>query len=176
MNPTLHHARQWLVPALVLLLTGCGSQPIQAPVHGRSAGHVEHGPRHSEPGSSAPLARRDLLDIALQLKGTPYRYGGNHPGTGFDCSGFIQFSHSRAGLRVPRTTRQQFQSSRSVSIQQIRPGDLLFYETEGRRPGHVALYLGQGRMIHAPSSGKAVTISRLDNPYWRSRLLAAGRF
>jgi len=117
-----------------------------------------------------------LLNVALQQQGIAYRYGGSHPTTGFDCSGFIQFSHHQAGKRIPRTTRAQYQASQPIPLSQIRPGDLLFYETEGRRPGHVALYLGGGEMIHAPSSGKHVLISRLNNPYWRIRLLSAGRF
>jgi len=121
-------------------------------------------------------AAQQLLNVALQQQGIAYRYGGSKPSTGFDCSGFIQFSYGQTGKRIPRTTRAQYQSSQAVPISQIRPGDLLFYETQGRRPGHVAMYLGRGEMIHAPSSGKNVLISRLNNPYWRTRLVAAGRF
>ncbi len=155
-----------LLLALLLLglLTSCGSQP-------RYSEH-EHATAYQNKSSKS----QGLLDIALQQRGVPYRYGGNTPSRGFDCSGLIQFSYAQVGKRVPRTTKQQFQSRQPVSLSQIRPGDLLFYATEGRRPGHVAIYIGKGEMVHAPSSGKEVKISRLNNPYWRSRLIAAGRY
>ena len=143
---------------LVLLLSACGSQPTYVNNHTQA--------------NSSPR----LLHFALQQQGIAYRYGGSQPNSGFDCSGLIQFSYGKIGKRIPRTTRAQYQSSQPIPLSQIRPGDLLFYETEGRSPGHVAMYLGQGEMIHAPSSGKHVLISRLNNPYWRTRLLAAGRF
>jgi len=154
------------------LLAACGSQPRYAEP---KQGHVERYNPPNETRQNPPRNGR-LLDYALEQQGIRYRYGGNSPGSGFDCSGLIQFSYAQVGKRIPRTTQQQFRSSMPISIGRIRPGDLLFYETEGRRPGHVAMYLGQGEMIHAPSSGKQVKISRLNNPYWRSRLIAAGRF
>ena len=154
----------FLTLLLLTLLTSCGSQPR----------YSEH--KHSTVYQNSSPKSQGLLDIALQQQGVPYRYGGNTPKRGFDCSGLIQFSYAQVGKRIPRTTKQQFQSRQPVSLSQIRPGDLLFYATEGRRPGHVALYIGQGEMIHAPSSGKDVQISRLNNPYWRSRLIAAGRY
>lgn len=147
-----------------VLLVSCSSQPR----------YYEAKQAPTSPNNTAQKQR--LIDIALQQRGIPYRYGGNSPNRGFDCSGLIQFSYAQVGKRIPRTTKQQFQSRRSVSLGKIRPGDLLFYATEGRRPDHVALYLGHGEMIHAPSSGKQVKITRLNNPYWRSRLIAAGRY
>jgi len=143
---------------LVLLLSACSSQPT----------YVNNQPQ----ANASPR----LLHFALQQRGIAYRYGGSKPASGFDCSGLIQFSYRKIGKRIPRTTRAQYKNSQPIPLSQIRPGDLLFYETEGRSPGHVALYLGQGEMIHAPSSGKQVLVSRLNNPYWRTRLLAAGRF
>jgi len=145
---------------LVFLLTSCGSIEYQ------QTRTIQNNTSQQQP----------LLKFALQQQGIAYRYGGNHPRKGFDCSGLIQFSFAQIGKRIPRTTQQQFQSSQVVPLARIRPGDLLFYETEGRRPGHVALYLGRGEMIHAPSSGKEVKINRLNNPYWRKRLIGAGRY
>jgi len=150
---------------LVMLLSACSSQPT----------YVNNHPRATPPQHQTDSSQR-LLRFALQQQGVTYRYGGSRPAAGFDCSGLIQFSYGKIGKRIPRTTRAQYQSSQPIPLSQIRPGDLLFYETEGRSPGHVALYLGQGEMIHAPSSGKHVLVSRLNNPYWRTRLLAAGRF
>ena len=162
MRPFVRH----LLPiSLLLVLTGCGGQPV----------HTEGNQPPLTP-SRANHSQQQLLTLALQQQGISYRYGGSHPATGFDCSGLIQFSYRQIGKRIPRTTQAQYQASRPIPLSQILPGDLLFYETEGRRPGHVALYLGRGEMIHAPSSGKQVKINRLNNPYWRTRLLAAGRF
>ena len=163
MTFTIFH--RYIPLPLVLLLSACGSQPT----------YVNNYPRATSPQHQTGSSQR-LLNFALQQQGIAYRYGGSHPVTGFDCSGLIQFSYGQIGKRIPRTAHAQYQSSQAIPLSQIRPGDLLFYETEGRRPGHVALYLGQGEMIHAPSSGKHVLISRLNNPYWRPRLLAAGRF
>ncbi|MCK4744283.1 MAG: C40 family peptidase [Sulfuriflexus sp.] len=157
--------RHYIPLFLVLLFSACSSQPT----------YVNDNPRATSPRHQADSSQQ-VLNFALQQQGVAYRYGGSRPATGFDCSGLIQFSYGQVGKRIPRTTRAQYQSSRAIPLSKIRPGDLLFYETEGRRPGHVALYLGRGEMIHAPSSGKHVRISRLNNPYWRTRLLAAGRF
>jgi len=156
--------RYYTVFLCALFITACSS-PVT---------HLER-PQYQQGNTSESRSSPQLLNIALQQQGVAYRYGGNHPTTGFDCSGFIQFSYQRAGKAIPRTTRAQYQSSQIIPLGQIRPGDLLFYETEGRRPGHVAMYIGRGEMIHAPSSGKHVKITRLNNPYWRTRLLAAGR-
>ena len=153
--------RLYSILLVVSLLSACSSQPTYV-----------NKPMPQYRANSA----QQLLDFALQQRGVAYRYGGSHPAMGFDCSGLIQFSYGQAGKRIPRTTKAQYQSSQAVPLSKIRPGDLLFYETEGRRPGHVAMYLGRGEMIHAPSSGKHVLISRLNNPYWRTRLVAAGRF
>jgi len=156
--------RLFSIVILAILLAACGSQP-----------RYQEYPQATVSKQNSSKNNR-LLDIALEQHGIRYRYGGNSPHRGFDCSGLIQFSYAQVGKRIPRTTRQQFQSRQPISIGRIRPGDLLFYETDGRRPGHVALYLGRGEMIHAPSSGKHVKISRLSNPYWRKRLIGAGRF
>ncbi|WP_126454204.1 C40 family peptidase [Sulfuriflexus mobilis] len=148
---------------LCLLLTACAGQ---APLPER-----EPADRHY-PGSAA----QDLIRLSREQLGAPYRYGGNSPTRGFDCSGLVQYVHARSGLSVPRTTTAQFRRSRAVPLHAIRPGDLLFFRIDDEKPSHVGIYTGKGRFIHAPSSGKAVRRTRLNNPYWRSRLLGAGRF
>lgn len=117
---------------------------------------------------------RRAAQQALQLVGAPYRYGGNTP-RGFDCSGLVHYSYARAGAGIPRTTRGQRMHSRRLSSKQLRAGDLLFFNQEGKRASHVALYVGNNRFVHAPSSGKAVQLSTLANPYWRRHLLDARR-
>ena len=111
--------------------------------------------------------------VALDQVGVPYRYGGSSP-TGFDCSGLVQYSYSRAGKRIPRTTGQLWSSTAVVAGSELRIGDVLFFNIDGKM-SHVGLYLGGRRFVHAPSSGRAVSVASLDSPYYRSAFLRAGR-
>lgn len=111
---------------------------------------------------------------ALAMSGKPYRYGGNSP-AGFDCSGLVHFAHIKAGVSVPRTAQLQFQQSQRVPRSALQPGDLVFFRIAGK-VSHVGLYTGDGRFVHAPSSGKTVEVVTLDHPYWRKQLVGAGRF
>jgi murein DD-endopeptidase len=117
---------------------------------------------------------RRAAQQALQLVGAPYRYGGNTP-RGFDCSGLVHYSYARAGTGIPRTTRGQRMHSRRLSPKQLQAGDLLFFNQEGKRASHVALYVGNNRFVHAPSSGKTVQLSTFSNPYWQRHFLDARR-
>jgi cell wall-associated NlpC family hydrolase len=108
------------------------------------------------------------------MVGKPYRYGGSSP-AGFDCSGLVQFSYRHAGIALPRSTDQQRSISRAVKLADLRRGDLLFFNQEGKKYGHLGIYLGEGKFIHAPSSGKAVRSDRLDSPYWKKHLSEARR-
>ena len=110
------------------------------------------------------------------MVGKPYRFGGDAPSRGFDCSGLVQFTYRQAGLSVPSSTEQQLQASRAVSRAALRRGDLLFFDQEGKKKSHVGIYLGDGRFVHAPSSGKQVRIDRLDSRYWRAHLSDVRRF
>ena len=108
------------------------------------------------------------------MVGKPYRYGGNSP-SGFDCSGLVQYSYDRAGVSVPRTTRSQLKAGTPVAAHSLREGDLVFFDQEGRKYSHVGIYIGDGRFVHAPSSGKKVRIDRLDKRYWEKHFVAARR-
>ncbi|MEE4184823.1 MAG: C40 family peptidase [Gammaproteobacteria bacterium] len=114
-----------------------------------------------------------VAQVATSMIGTPYRWGGAQPG-GFDCSGLVQFSYQRAGLRVPRTSAAQYAASRQVSLREARAGDLVFFSFE-RKVSHVGIYLGDGRFVHAPSSGKQVEVASLRQPPYSSHFVAAGR-
>lgn len=111
--------------------------------------------------------------VAMHQLGVPYRYGGSDP-SGFDCSGLVQYSYALAGKRVPRTTRQLWSSTDSVTPHQLKVGDLLFFQFDGKM-SHVGLYLGERRFVHAPSSGRVVSVASLDTPYYEAALLRAGR-
>jgi cell wall-associated NlpC family hydrolase len=101
--------------------------------------------------------------VAVHQKGDRYRYGADGPRR-FDCSGLVQFSFARAGLLVPRTSREQAQDARRIKRRKMRPGDLMFFHTRRGRVYHVAIYTGwtrhhQRRMVHAPSPGQRVRTS-----------------
>ena len=113
-------------------------------------------------------------NYAQNMVGKPYRYGGNSP-SGFDCSGLVQYSYSRAGLPIPRTTKSQRKSGVAVGSQSLRAGDLIFFDQEGRKSSHVGIYIGDGRFVHAPSSGKKVRVDKLDKKYWKKHYDGARR-
>jgi len=125
--------------------------------------------------SSVPAtgAGREVVDTATSMIGIPYRYGGETP-KGFDCSGLVQYSYEAAGISVPRTSREQYQSSRPIGLADARPGDLLFFRYD-QRISHVAIYLGEDRFVHAPSSGKRVSVASLRDPHYRQHFARAGR-
>lgn len=99
--------------------------------------------------------------IALTAVGTPYRYGGESPASGFDCSGLVRWAYGKIGLDLPHSSYALFDLGRRVLPSRLEPGDLLFFEGLG----HVGLYLGRGRMVHAPQSGRHVEVRRLTGWY-----------
>lgn len=146
-----------------LLLGGCAGAPMQARV---------------APGAVYPHdadAAVQALYVAREMLGVPYSYGGSSP-DGFDCSGLVYYSYQAAGLDVPRTTRAQYQATRPVSARELDPGDLVFFRLDGRAVSHVGLYISNGQFIHAPATGKEVTVASLTNRYWRERFVRGGRF
>jgi len=113
---------------------------------------------------------------AVKMVGKPYRTGGSAPSTGFDCSGLVQFSFWQAGVALPRRTEEQRQAAWRIRVSNLRHGDLVFFDLEGRKNSHVGIYVGNGQFVHAPSSGKRVRKDRLASPYWRKHLSEARRF
>ena len=133
-------------------------------------------PRASTPGPRAtgPL-QGAAVRTALAQVGAPYRHGGSSP-RGFDCSGLVVYSFSQAGATgLPRTAAALERRSRPIPVGELRPGDLLFFRFGGSRTSHVALYVGDGAFVHAPSSGKRVERVRFDHVYWGPRVRRAGR-
>jgi murein DD-endopeptidase len=128
----------------------------------------------STPRASDPEVTTRAVNVALSMQGKPYRYGGNTP-AGFDCSGLIQYSYARAGVRLPRSTEQLWSRSRTIARRHLQPGDLIFFNQEGKRSSHVAIYVGNDRFVHAPSSGKHVSVANFTDPYWRRNFASARR-
>ena len=111
---------------------------------------------------------RDVVRHALGYVGIPYRYGGISAATGFDCSGLVWRVYRQAtGIRLPRDTYGISRAGVAIASRELRPGDLVFFNTMRRPYSHVGIYLGGDRFVHAPSSGGVVSISHLSNRYWR---------
>jgi cell wall-associated NlpC family hydrolase len=114
------------------------------------------------------------LATALDLRGVPYRNGGSDP-TGFDCSGLVQWAFARNGRALPREVREQFRIGREVERDEVRPGDLLFFDTASNGASHVGIALDQESFVHAPRSNGVVRIERYTSNYWTRRYLGARR-
>ncbi len=125
-------------------------------------------------GKPIGTVHSDVADIALQMIGTPYRYGGRTR-DGFDCSGLVYFSYQQAGISVPRSSKEQLKATTPIDLDDARRGDLLFFRNLFK-VSHVAIYLGDGRFVHAPSTGKQVSVASMDNSYYREHFVRAGRF
>jgi len=131
-------------------------------------------------GDSAADLRKELIDLAMTLRHTPYVRGGHDPSTGFDCSGFVRYVFSRAlGLHLPANSASQFLAGLKVKRADMQPGDLVFFRTAGRhgrgRVSHVGIYIANGRFIHSPSHGETVRIDNLTDRYWAKRFADAKR-
>jgi cell wall-associated NlpC family hydrolase len=109
--------------------------------------------------------------FALGAVGTPYRWGGESPSGGFDCSGLVRWAYGRVGIDLPHSSYALYGEGRRVAQRRMEPGDVLFFSGLG----HVGLYLGRGRMIHAPYSGKDVEIVLLRGSHYGQRLVGARR-
>src|SRR5690606_31149530 len=123
-----------------------------------------------------PVSANAVLMRAISLVGTPYRYGGNTPEGGFDCSGLVNYVYrDMLDLRLPRTSRAlaAFQGPR-IEPQQLATADLVFFGSGGSVT-HVGIYVGEGRFVHAPSSGGTVRLDHLDGTYWRQNYSGSKR-
>lgn len=125
--------------------------------------------------SSSDPRLSKVLDSARDLVGTPYRFGGTTP-KGFDCSGFVRYNARLAGAELPRTAREQYSATKAVDKEELRPGDLVFFNTRGRGIGHVGIYVGDNKFIHAPNKRKDVQVSSMNDKYYKQRYVRGGRF
>lgn len=121
-------------------------------------------------GSGAGSA---VSKTALSTVGTPYKYGGATPATGFDCSGLVSWSYKKHGVSVPRTAKEQSRMGRSVSKGGLKPGDVVVFKL--RSGLHTGIYTGNGRFVHSPSSGKRVRVDNIHADYWKKCFIAGRR-
>ena len=98
-----------------------------------------------------------VVSMAVKMVGTPYRYGGNTP-NGFDCSGLVQYVYSQVGVSLPRSAAEQFKTVPRAPVNDLRPGDIVFFRVSRRKVSHVGIYVDEGSFVHAPSSGKRVAV------------------
>lgn len=155
------------IGACALWLVGCGSAP-RAP-------QATPNRRRAPPVSAlSPEQAHDIAIHALGLVGTPYRYGGNTPEGGFDCSGLIGYVYRHgAGISPPRTVAALASFGALIGHEDLRGGDLVLF---GRRqPNHAGIYVGERRFVHAPSTGGTVRVDRLDGVYWSRQTQSARR-
>jgi cell wall-associated NlpC family hydrolase len=153
--------RLWLAMLLTMMamLAGCAGSPEI--------------PEQTTIRASDEVALR-AVGYAREMLGKPYMYAGETP-AGFDCSGLVKYSYGRAGISMPRDTQSQHRMSVLVSMHSLREGDLLFFDQEGKKKSHVGIYLGNGRFIHAPSSGGKVRTDSINQEFWKKHLVEARR-
>jgi len=158
--------------ALTLFVSACSSQaPRTTTVAVRQANpapvpvQTHRGARRTQ-GEYAAVA-------AIRQVGVPYRYGGSTT-SGFDCSGLINYAYATTGKSMPRTTSALWRDLKPIAVKDLRVGDVLFFDIEGKM-SHVGLYLGDSRFVHAPSSGKTVTVASLNSSFYRRALIRGGR-
>lgn len=167
-------ASRTAVSAVLLLglaLAGCGG-----PETVRSSPPPPPSRDWSGTAPNDPAAANAVLMRAIGLVGTPYRYGGNTPDGGFDCSGLVNYVfRDMLDLRLPRTSRELAAiQGPKIAPDRLATADLVFFGSGGN-VSHVGIYVGEGRFVHAPSSGGTVRLDHLDGTYWRNHYTGAKR-
>jgi cell wall-associated NlpC family hydrolase len=154
--------KTYLLAFLLLVVSACASNPE---------------PSKQQLSASQKNTANDVLFHAISLVGTPYKYGGNSPNTGFDCSGLINYVFlTSAGLKLPRTTLELIEiNARQIDQDRLYPGDLVYFNSNGGKVSHIGIYVGERRFVHAPSSGGTVRMDNIDTPYWQKHFVTAKR-
>ena len=159
----------------LISLVGCASAPITANTPAQnSSTPPAYAP--NPVGKLSPGQAQDVTLYAMTLVGTPYRYGGNTPEGGFDCSGLIGHVYqTNGGLKPPRTTAQlQFWGS-AVAAEHVRMGDLVVFLNNSNTANHAGIYVGSNRFVHAPSTGGVVRLDSLAGKYWATQTFVVRR-
>lgn len=157
-----------LLLLLTLTLSGCASM---TPHSAYPPANLSHDNASSAYDSRAEATTLDAVLVhTIAEIGKPYQWGGESPRTGFDCSGFIQYVLGRAGVTIPRTSFAQAEALPAVSLNRIRPGDLVFFNTMGQPFSHVGIYIGGNQFVSALNRQQGVAVQSLRTPYWAERL------
>jgi cell wall-associated NlpC family hydrolase len=155
------------------LISGCGSRQLATQaIHAPSSQTMSPGPGERgyfvlDNGDDAS----EVVMYALGLLGTGYTFGGRNPEAGLDCSGMVSYIVEQvSGRRLPHNAASIAQITRPIAVSELRPGDLVFFNTLNRRHSHMGIYMGEGRFVHAPSSRGQVRVESLHNSYFRPRI------
>lgn len=184
--------KRWLSLSVILttaVLTGCANQSSQKSASSGDVYSFGYDWRQSNDPIGDLLARhqRGTLKVgingehpmamtAMDYLGIRYRYGGNSPTTGFDCSGFVNYVANKSlGLKLPRRSDEMAQLGVSVKKSELQVGDLVFFNTLGRRFSHVGVYIGENQFVHSPSAGGVVRVEDMNAAYWNKRFTGARR-
>jgi cell wall-associated NlpC family hydrolase len=164
-------APRHITALLALLATAAcaSSRAVPAPFPGAGTSRPE-----VSAARPVPPEAESVVETALSLRGSPYRNGGSSP-SGFDCSGFIWYVFAVHGVAVPRTVVEQYRAGHGVHTDQLRAGDLVFFDTGAAPASHVGVVVGPDAFVHAPSSRGQVRVEHLSAPYWSSRYVGARR-
>lgn len=134
------------------------------------------GPLPPDSAGESPHGAVELVIRSLSLLGVHYRFGGSSPETGLDCSGLVRLVfHEAMGLALPRRSEEISREGERVRLDQLQPGDLVFFNTLRRAFSHVGIYIGNNRFVHAPSAGGQVRVEKFDSRYWKARFNGARR-
>jgi cell wall-associated NlpC family hydrolase len=126
--------------------------------------------------AAEPFSPPDVVVYALGLLGANYRFGGDTPESGLDCSGLVRYVFQQAtGVNLPRTSKEMSAMGKRIAASDLQPGDLVFFDTRRFAFSHVGIYVGDNRFIHAPSRGAEVEIAQLTHAYWQKRYNGARR-
>ncbi len=157
--------------AAVLVLSACGGGKATRPAAPPASTQV-----WPTVAPNDPQAANAVLMRAIGLVGTPYRYGGNTPESGFDCSGLVAYVYREMlDLKLPRTSRDLAAvQGPKIEPTRLAPGDLVFFGSRGS-VSHVGIYVGEGRFVHAPSTGGTVRLDSLGGAYWKDHYTGAKR-
>jgi cell wall-associated NlpC family hydrolase len=161
-------AKNWKVPPPSLGQTG--SQIIEIPAN--SSDRMPQGLFQMPTSLSADS---QVIEIARQFLGVPYKFGGETPQQGFDCSGLVQYVFSLRGVAMTRLANEQYLQGVPISKADLQPGDLVFFNISGKGVDHVGIYSGESQFIHAPRTGRVVSYDRLDSAYFSKYYQGARR-
>ncbi|MGI4815724.1 MAG: C40 family peptidase [Janthinobacterium lividum] len=126
--------------------------------------------------SGVATTASDVVTSALNMIGVRYRWGGDTPSAGLDCSGFVRYVfQDTLGLTLPRRAEEMSRVGERISAAKLQPGDLVFFSTVRRRLSHVGIYIGDNKFVHAPSTGSNIRVDEMDNGYWEKRFISARR-
>ena len=118
----------------------------------------------------------DVVVGALNMIGVRYRWGGNSPDSGLDCSGFVRYVfQDTLGMSLPRRAEEMSRVGEKVSMSNLKPGDLVFFNTMRRTFSHVGIYIGDNKFVHSPSTGSTIRVDDLDDRYWEKHFTGARR-